>query len=310
MSALTLTHSDVKTFMSCRRAWRWSYLEDRSLPEPYTGPLAIGTRVHGAILDGHYRGGDAFAMHEQLAQQAIADVEAGLGAAWDIDEIYYDVVVSRNCVEAYMEWLETEGADHGYEVQGVEDTIEVAILDGRVILKGKTDLRLLVEVNGSLVIVDLKTTGHPISRVIPEYERSFQSYWYRAILRRLFPELHVAAARYRIVKKVSRKQRGKPFVEEFQVPGMLRSQKNIERQILGVVSEILSVIDRIGTEDPDQLMYTTPGDHCAWCPFKIPCMIFNEDPVRGAEMLDENYAPGRHRRYDVANAVPVEISTK
>jgi hypothetical protein len=254
--------------------------------------------VHKAILDGYYAvGADPLVYHEQLAEYDIAMVEAH-GKPWEKDDIYGEIVLSRNCVMLYMDWLERTGADHGTTTLAVEEQIETPILDGRVILRGKTDRRLSKDDSGHQVIEDLKTNGRNLSQVMTELEKSYQGYVYRAIRMALDPDVHIAASRYRIINKVKNPKPGVEYVTEFSVPGMLRSTPNILRQIEGICSEMLTVIDRVGTLHPDQIMYTTPGEHCAWCAYRNPCLISNGDPVAGAEMLDQLFAPGRHRRYD------------
>src|SRR5690606_40430293 len=49
------THSDISNFLTCRRKWYYDYVLDYRPPEPLTGPLALGSRVHAA-LEAYYKG--------------------------------------------------------------------------------------------------------------------------------------------------------------------------------------------------------------------------------------------------------------
>ena len=143
-----------------------------------------------------------------------------------------------------------------------------------------------------------------MSQLEVELEKSYQGYVYRCILAILHPELHITATRYRIIEKPKKIKPGREYVHQFDVPGMLRATPNVFRQIEGICVEILSVIDRLGSMHPDALMYPTPGEHCTWCAFRNPCLITNQDPAAGEEMLDDLFAPGRHRRYETLASLP------
>ena len=131
MDPMILTNSDVEAFLNCRRAWGWGDVEGYNLPDKEVSAAALGTRVHGGILDGYYRdGSDPVAYHDKLCRDALTRMGDAGAPDWDFDQFYKDMVVGRNCVEAYMEWMAREGPDHGYTVEGVEQEVEAPILDG------------------------------------------------------------------------------------------------------------------------------------------------------------------------------------
>lgn len=297
---LVVSHSDIAQFLKCRRSWRWGYVEDRTPPEKDIGALALGSRVH-LSLEAYYRSGvDPVVEHQRLADAAIARAEDE-GRIFDLEKLFEDVIVGRNCLVAYMEWLAKTGADHGYETIGVERHIEAPVLDGRVLLRGKTDTLFRRTSDGALIINDFKTTGRAISQTISELERSYQAYVYDIIMRLLEPDALVYGGMYTVLKKVTRRQRGTPYVERVMIPGFVRSRAVVQHQIMAILEEMVKTLSRIGSEDSDRIFYMTPGEHCTWCAFKHPCMIANENPEAAEEMLRDQFAPGRHRRYDAAD---------
>lgn len=295
---VVLSHSDISQFLTCRRQFLWGYLQDRNPPDSKIGALALGSRVHVALELSYKTGEDAVSVHDRLVAADIAEMEAAGAPGYDLDKLYEDAIVGRNCVVAYMEWLEAEGADHGLSVHGVESQIQCVILDGRVLLRGKVDLRLLRDSDGRLIIVDFKTTGRAVSMLALELERSYQPRVYDIIQRLADPTLEVAEARFRILKKVTRKQHGTPGVTEISVPGLLRSRPTYMAQIEAICSEILRLVDAAAEGHSDALFYPSPGEHCGWCAFKHPCTIAQENPATAVEMLDELFIRGRHDRYD------------
>ena len=291
---IVVTHSDIMQFLTCRRQWWWGYVEDRTPPEREVGALALGSRVHVAILEGFYRdGADPVARHDELIRETNERMLEAGAAPWELEALYEDAIVGRNCVTAYMDWLSETGADQGLEVDGVEDQIEVPIMDDRVLLRGKVDLRFRDE-NG-IVLNDLKTSGRAPSVVAPQLERSFQLYVYDWIESMLKPDDLIVEASYTVIKKVTRRQHGHPYVERFHVPGMVRSRPTIRAQLTGVIEEMIRVLSQFGSMD--RVAYSTPQEACSWCAFKAPCMVWNESPSAGQAMLDDRYTRGRHARY-------------
>ena len=45
--------------------------------------------------------------------------------SWEKDELYLDIVIGRNLINIYLEWLAETGADSGLEVVAVEEIIEL-----------------------------------------------------------------------------------------------------------------------------------------------------------------------------------------
>jgi len=291
---MILTSSDIDAFLTCRRAWGWGDVEGYNLPDKEVGPAALGTKVHQAILEGWYMtGGDPVAHHDAIYRAALVRMGEEGAPEWDHDQLYKDWVVGRNCVEAYFEWMAREGADHGYTIEGVEQQVEAPILDGRVLLRGKVDLRMVRDADGSRRVSDLKTSGLQMTTVHHRLERSYQPVIYDWLLE-LDSGENVAAATFRIIKKVNKRSSGKPQVEEFSVPGALRARANRRAMIERIAVEMLSLRAKV---DHPEVFYIHPSDACAWCEFRDPCRLADEDPAAARAMLDDLFTAGRHARY-------------
>lgn len=301
MTLIPVTHSEINAFLTCRRAWSWRNLHEYQQPERFDGALALGTRVHASI-EAANRGGDALAEHYRLAREA-ADkleplVDAGVRPGWQLDQLWEDIVVGRNCVEAYIEWREATDAYDGLTLESVEKTLEVPILDGRAMLRGKADAIWNRNNGMGLVIEDYKTSGAWWGGQRELLERSYQHHVYIALLSLLEPEVPTVEARYTVIKKVKDRSRAtSPMVEHFKVPATIRTGPVKMRQIELIVEEMLRAIEMMETTG-SALMYPTPGQQCRWCDYKQPCEVVDESPLAAREMLDRLYVrSGRHARY-------------
>lgn len=304
MEPLVLTHSDLKSFLGCRRRWLWSYLQDYTRPEKLTGALALGSRVHNA-LELYYRDGlDPIVEHQRLASEDLAKLSDSDAPPWEMDQMYEDIVIGRNCVTAHQEWLAETGADDPYEIAAVEQMVEAPILGGRVILRGKVDVLFREKETGFLIVNDLKTmAAQGIGLDTREaLEKSWQHHLYMAVLRISRPEDHVAGAYYTAMRKVKRPERTTvPMVERWRAPGTTRMADAKLRQVEALCEDVLRVVQSIedGTTALDAC-YPNPSNDCRWCPFRQPCEVADESPLAVEDFLSKEYLRGRrHARYGV-----------
>lgn len=300
---LIVTHTDLRRFLQCKRSWYWSFIRDFNPEDRATGALALGSRVHAAVEAGYIgmMNGvevDILDVYNILASEVVAELERRDAPAWEIDQLYDDIIVGRNCVMAYMDWLERTGANHGWLVDGVETFVEAPILGGAVLLRGKIDLRLRREEDDALALIDLKTTGFQLGAIRSELEKSYQLRLYRMIQMLTTPDVPVAGIGYDMIKKVTKKQYGAPSVERFFVPGILSGYDVFSRNIEGICRDMLMTIARLESEDMQEVCYPAPGDHCKFCAWKTPCLISDEaSPEAVEENLTELFTNRRLARY-------------
>jgi hypothetical protein len=291
---LVLTHSDITSFLRCRRAFRWNVVDDYSKEEKLTGALALGTRVHQAVEMFHTDGIDPVDAHDMLASDDRAKVEA-MGNDWLEVELDEDLVYGRNCVTAYRQWVLDTDPYKNLDVVGVERVVDMPLLDGRVLLQGKVDLLLRDRESGDYKIEDLKTVASSRASSAQNFAlRTYQHHVYGGALRDAGYE--VRSARYVHLKKVKSLARTTDPVLVTDVPVFTRTNQTAMTSIERIVSDILRVMEA----DDDAQWYPTPQDACSWCQFAQPCTM--KDDGRGAEkdVLDANFRHGiRLLRYGV-----------
>lgn len=295
MTPLFISYSDIDNFLTCRRLWRWDFVDDIRKPESLTNALATGHRVHAGIEHYYRTGNDPTVEHDRLARLALTELEDAEAPPWEIDKLMESMIVGRNCCKLHHEWLAETGADDEYDVVDVEQVVEAPILDGRVILRGKVDKLFRRKDNGMLVVDDTKTEGSWGGGTRVMMERSYQHWCYLIALRLSRPDEMVGAAQYTVIRKVKKipSTPTTPLVSRFRVPGTTRSTAFKLRQIEAVCGEMLSAI-------PDgDLCYPSPGRACTWCDYRHPCELMDEMPAAAVEMLDRDFSRGgKHARYD------------
>ena len=297
---ITLTHSDIATFLTCRRKFDLSYINDFAKPEPMTGPLATGTRVHAAIEAWHKHGTDPVDEHQRLAlhdEKWLLDAGAPV---WSLTELYEDIIVGRNCVNAYMEWVAAEGPYDGYTVHS-EQILEGLICGGEVLLRGKADFVLEREDDGWLFIDDLKTASvHNRTSLPALLEKSYQHHVYMVLAHLANPERVIGGASYTVLYKVKVPERAThPLVEVVPAHATWRqAAAQFLRQIEQICYEIIRMMehrDDIGSA----LAYPSPQESCrVGGQYRHPCDLIDDNPLGARALLDAEFVRGhRHDRY-------------
>lgn len=295
---IILTHSDISNFLTCRRKWHYDYVLDFRSPERLTGPLALGTRVHAA-LEAFYSGetDDPVAWIDQKGRDDLAILDVSPDAKpWDHGQMYEDMIVGRNCVTLYMDWLAETNADANFRTVSVEEKVEVPILDGRAILRGKVDLLQEDITSGLMCANDFKTTADWGGGLREQLERSYQHWCYLIALQHTYPERIVECAQYTVLRKVKKippTPPKSPLIQRFTVPSTRRSIGAKTAQIERIALEMINLRDKT---DPS-VFYPSPSRACSWCDYKAPCDIADETP-EGALALLSNGGYVQGKRYD------------
>lgn len=294
-----ITHSDISNFLTCRRKWHWDYVLDFRSPEKLTGPLALGSRVHAA-LEALYLNetDDPVAWIDQRGRDDLAAIEINPDAKpWDLDQHYEDMILGRNAITSYMQWLEETNADANYRTVSVEERVEVPILDGRVILRGKVDL-LKEDIASGLVCTDDFKTYARDDGLRDQLERSYQHWVYLIAMQHVYPERIVECAQYTVIRKVKKLPTTppkSPLVQRFTVPATRRAIGAKRKQIERIATEMVNLR---GKQDP-AVFYPSPGQACRWCDYKSPCDLADEAPESALALLSSGvYVSGtRYDRY-------------
>lgn len=297
---IIITHSDISNFLTCRRKWHYDYVLDFRAPEKLTGPLALGTRVHAA-LEAYYKGetDDPVSWINQRGKDDIEALEHDENAKpWDLDQAYEDLIVGRNCITNYMQWLEDTDADANQRTVSVEEKVEVPILDGRVILRGKVDHLKEDVTSGLYCLEDFKTSAQWDGGLREQLERSYQHVCYILGMQHAYPDRNVECAQYTILRKVKRipaTPPKSPLVQRFTVAATRRTMGVKRLQIERIATEMLALR---GKED-QSVFYPSPGKQCSWCDYRAPCDLADESPEGALALLGSgHYVSGtRYDRY-------------
>jgi PD-(D/E)XK nuclease superfamily len=295
---ITLTHSDLATFLTCRRKFDLAYINDFGKPEAVVGPLALGTRVHASIEAMHRDGTDPIDEHQRLALHDERWLIDSGAPSWDVDQLYEDIIFGRNCIDAYTEWVAAEGPYDGYKIHP-EQMLEGLICGGQVLLKGKADLLLEREDDGWLFIEDLKTASvHSRTSLPALLEKSYQHHVYMVLAHLTHPEQIIGGASYTVLYKVKVPLRAThPMVESIPAHATWRQAATKLRQIEQIAYEIIRMMehrDDIGSA----LAYPSPQELCRWCQFRHPCDLLDDNPLGARALLDAEFVRGhRHDRY-------------
>lgn len=149
-----ISNSEIQTWKDCKRKWfLGSYLGLRLKLRTMTGPLALGSRIHSALEAYYTEGADLLQAHAKLLD---ADRQAALMDLRDVTELENEGELGRIMLEGYMEWLEETGADSGWEIVSAERVVSAPIVEGRVELRGKLDMRVRRLADDVLLFVDHK----------------------------------------------------------------------------------------------------------------------------------------------------------
>ena len=154
---IKISNSELQTFKDCRRKWWLNYYR-RLQPQTtnYTGALALGSRIHEA-LDMYYSTDvPLLEAHSQLVQK---DKHTLLEQFRDTMDLDSEAELGRIMLEGYLDWVNENGIDAELEMISTEEIISMPMLDGKVELQGKLDMRVRRKADGVRMFRDFKTVG-------------------------------------------------------------------------------------------------------------------------------------------------------
>jgi len=216
-----ISHSDISSFLQCRRQWWFSYVLGYSDNKFPVGAAPAGTRVHMA-LEAQYPTtpappGDPREAFEEIAQADIRRATDSSQPPWVMDKLYDDILLGRRMVADYMQWLAELQPDAEWEPVQTEAKLRYTVglddpvwdlLDEPLAVRRRNDrlreadfthVRLQGKVDliqqhastyqpdpnhpryGQLRLTDWKTTGRTF-QVEEGFQRSYQSYFYDMLL--------------------------------------------------------------------------------------------------------------------------------
>ena len=289
---IEVSNTEINTFAECRRKWWLTYyLKYHAKEVSLVGPLPLGSRVHKA-LEVYYKDGyDLVGTYNQLLDDDLAlAVEIGE----DLAALTTEGELGRIMLEGYLDWLEAEGVLSNYKVIGVEDKLSMPMLDGRVHVIGKIDLRVQDQRDGTNLVLDHKTVAQPGT-----YSRwahmNPQLMTYQTLDYINTPESQrIAGGEFHLLKKVKRGPRAvPPFYERIEVRHNVFTLRSFWVRLQGQLSQMTQARDLLDEgADHRLVVYPSPSTNCSWkCPFFRVCPLF-DDGSAAMEMLEADFEVG------------------
>jgi hypothetical protein len=275
---LRISNSEISTFKDCRRKWWLSYYRQLGRKEQkFSGPLALGSRVHKA-LELYYNDNSKNLL--TYWSELVADDRITLEAEWrDTTDFDNEADLGRIMLEGYLEWNSEEGIDSELEVVSNEERLTTTLLDGRVELMAKIDQRVRRKVDGVRLFRDWKTTAN-FSDLTKGAQLNEQFLTYQVIEATQKNEKErCEGALVTMLKKVKRTATARPpFYDQIEIRHNVFALRNFWTRLHGELSDMVAVRDALDSGVDHQLVvYPRPSRDCSWkCDFAAVCPMFDD----------------------------------
>ena len=286
---IRISNSEIQTFKDCRRRWWLTYYR-RMKPkvQNFTGALALGSRIHEA-LDRHYSTGqDLLEAHSDLVKEDLKKLNDDYR---DTSSMEAEAELGHIMLEGYLEWVEQEGIDAELEMISTEEILERPMMDGKVVLQGKIDMRVRRKIDGARMIRDFKTVGGSFADFGSMAHMNEQVKTYMLLDEAQGSEdgTRTDGAIFTMLRKVKRGAYAKPpFYDQIEVRHNRFTLRAFLEQLEGTLGDMLNVrgaLDEGGSHYANA--YPTPTKDCKWkCQFFAICPLFDDGSAAEAALSD------------------------
>jgi hypothetical protein len=285
-----ISNSEIQTFKDCRRRWWLTYYR-RLKPKmkSYTGALALGSRIHEA-LDQYYSSNMELDLLEIHANLVKIDMKKLTDEYQDTTALETEGELGRVMLEGYLEWIALEGIDAELEMISTEEIIERPMLDGKVILQGKIDMRVRRKIDGVRMFRDFKTVGGSFADFGSTANMNEQVLTYMT----LEEAQNQGGERseggiFTMLRKVKRGAYAKPpFYDQIEVRHNKFALRSFYQRLEGTLEDMMRV--REGLDEGVshlKLAYPTPSRDCKWkCQFFSICPLIDDGSAAEAAISD------------------------
>lgn len=301
---IPISNSEIQMFRENRREWWLRYYRGLAPKESsMVGPLPLGSRVHLALEALYKTGEDPLDVYRT---QLLADTEifeASLDAQDEakVKKFHSDSELGRIMLEGYLEWLEETNEDARYEVIDVEKELTYPIFDGRVLLRGKIDLKVRDTWDGARLMLDHKTSAS-FTQFRKTAHMSEQLMMY-TLLEKLQGDTStpIEGGIYNLLKKVKRTGTAKPpFYERIVVRFNDKTLESFWIRLNGTVRDMLRVRDELDAgADPRYVAYPRISDDLTWKSSFFPVYhMFDDGSAAEQWLADFCEVSDPYARYD------------
>lgn len=274
-----VSNSEIQTFKDCRRKWWLTYYRRlKPLAQSFTGPLALGSRIHEALDIYYSTDTPLLDAHAFL----VAEDRKTMDAAFrDSSELDSEADLGRIMLEGYLDWVADEGIDNELEMISTEEIISMPMLNGEVVLQGKLDMRVRRKSDGVRMFRDFKTVGGAFSNFSATAHMNEQILTYMVLEAAQNKDSgeRSEGGIFTLLKKVKRSATAKPpFYEQFEVQHNQFTIKNFWQSLHGAVTDLMNVKKALDAGASHfQMAWRRPSRDCTWkCQFYAICPLFEE----------------------------------
>jgi hypothetical protein len=283
-----ISNSEIQTFKDCRRRWWFTYYRRlRPKVEEYTGALALGSRIHEALDRYYSTGQNLLEAHADLVRE---DMKKMNDAFRDTSNLETEAELGRVMLEGYLEWVELNGIDAELEKISTEEIIERPMMDGRVILQGKIDMRVRRKIDGVRMFRDFKTVGGSFADFgsIAHMNEQILTYMILEEAQNQEGERSEGGI-FTMLRKVKRGAYAKPpFYDQIEVRHNRFALRSFYERLEGTLDDILRVRDSLDAgESHYKHAYPRPTRDCKWkCQFFAICPLVDDGSAAEAAISD------------------------
>jgi hypothetical protein len=291
-----LSNSEVSSWLRCRRQWWLAYY--RKLARRYTnwtGPLAIGTRIHKALAAWYVPEGQERTDPREALERAIVEDWTALVAehgsmseeeSEGLSAKFQEAVnLERIMLSGYMQHMEETGLDAGLVIVAPETALaydEKVTVDGvdylvRLIALLDVRARLSTGDNAVRVFIDHKSLAS-IDPKLLKMDTQMLHYFLLEALNTEAGQARCDAALYNILRKVKRTGAAKPpFYDRIPIYHNDTEIENYHKRVIGTASDIIRTTRALDNgADPMTVVYPSPlRPDCQWCQFFDVCSMFD-----------------------------------
>lgn len=302
---IPISNSEMQVFKECRRKWWLQYYRGLArTKKEMVSPLTLGSRVHNCLELFYKEGKDPVKAYDAFLEvdEEIFQASGDAGDDEKSKKFYSDAELGRIMLEGYIEWLDETGADSDLEVVDAEKKISVMMMEDRVELQGKADLRVRDRSNDARLILDHKTAAS-FDVYFKTAHMSEQLRLY-AMLERLQNEedlTPVEGGIYNLLRKVKRGKTAKPpFYGRLTVRFNDEDLRSFWTRINGVLHDMIQVRDALDAgADHKYVAYPSPSNDCTWkCPFFVACPMFDDGSAAELWLTDFTEVHNPYERYN------------
>jgi hypothetical protein len=285
---IRISNSEIQTFKDCRRRWWFTYYRRlRPKVEEFTGALALGSRIHEALDRYYSTGQDLLEAHAELVQE---DMKKMNDAYRDTSTLETEAELGRVMLEGYLEWVEINGIDSELEKISTEEIIERPMMDGRVILQGKIDMRVRRKIDGVRMFRDFKTVGGSFADFGSQAHMNEQILTYMTLEEAQNQDGERSEGGiFTMLRKVKRGAYAKPpFYDQIEVRHNKFALRSFYERLEGTLEDILRVRDALDAgESHYKHAYPRPTRDCKWkCQFFAICPLVDDGSAAEAAISD------------------------